>query len=185
MKGGNTLKKFTTVIALICVTGTLLLFGCKKAGVVEEKPEAPGPQTELSVPQSLPPQGEAPSAPAPVRKVVDSDVSSRWTAVEITVEEKKEEGGQTFKVEIPLGGEAMVEGTPLKITLLGFVPDFSMGADTITTKSLDDVNPAAKIEVSEGEQVLFTGWSFRDFPGMHSFEDPRYTVRLSRAIPAE
>jgi len=167
------------------VAGILFLFGCKKSGVVEEKPEAPGPQAQLSVPQNLPPQGEALQAPTPVRPIVDADVTMRWKAVEITVEEKKEEGGQTFKVEIPMGGEATVDGTPLKITLLGFVPDFSMGADTITTKSLDDVNPAAKIEVAEGEQVLFTGWSFRDFPGMHSFEDPRYTVRLSRAIPVE
>ena len=42
-----------------------------------------------------------------------------------------------------------------------------------------------QIEVSEGENVLFTGWSFRDFPGMHSFDDPRYTVQLSKAIPQE
>jgi hypothetical protein len=185
VKGENILKKLTTATALMCVAGTLFLFGCKKPGVVEETPEVPAPQTELPVPPNIPPQGEAPPAPAPVRAIVESDVGSRWKAVEITVEEKKEEGGQTFKVEIPLGGEAMVDGTPLKITLLGFVPDFSMGADTITTKSLDDVNPAAKIEVSEGEQVLFTGWSFRDFPGMHSFEDPRYTVQMSRAIPLE
>jgi hypothetical protein len=185
MKGGNTLKKIMTVTVMLCVAGSLLLTGCKKSGVVEEKPEASSSQTELPVPQSLPPQGEAPPAPAPIRQVMDSEVATRWRAVEIAVEEKKEEGGQTFTVEIPLGGEAEVEGTPLKIQLLGFVPDFSMGADTIITKSLDDVNPAAKITVTEGEQVLFTGWSFRDFPGMHSFEDPRYTVRLSRAVPAE
>jgi hypothetical protein len=185
MKGGNTLKKIMTVTAMLCVAGSLFLTGCKKPGVVEEKPEVSGAQTELPVPQGLPPQGEAPPAPAPIRQVMDSEVSTRWRALEITVEEKKEEGGQTFTVEIPLGGEAEVEGTPLKIQLLGFVPDFSMGADTIVTKSLDDVNPAAKITVTEGEQVLFTGWSFRDFPGMHSFEDPRYTVRLTRAVPAE
>jgi hypothetical protein len=185
MKGGSTLKKFMTVTVILCIAGTFLLTGCKKPGVVEEKPEAPSPQTELPVPQGLPVQGEAPSAPPAVRQVLDEQVGSRWKGVEITVKEKKEEGAQTFTVEIPLGGEALVEGTPLKILLLGFVPDFSMGADTITTKSLDDVNPAAKITVSEGEQVLFTGWSFRDFPGMHSFDDPRYTVRLTRAIPVE
>ena len=87
---------------MLCVAGSLLLTGCKKPGVVEEKPEAPSPQTELPVPERLPPQGEAPSAPPPVRKVMDEEVKSRWKAVEITVEEKKEEGGQSFTVEIPL-----------------------------------------------------------------------------------
>ena len=115
---------------------------------------------------------------------MDGDVSARWKAVEISIAEKKDDG-QTWKVEIPLDGEAAVEGTPLSIKVLGFVPDFSMGADTITTKSLEDVNPAAKILVSEGDEELFTGWSFRDFPGMHSFDDPRYSIQLSRAVPVE
>ncbi|MDB4285508.1 DUF2155 domain-containing protein [bacterium] len=173
------------VSTVIVAAGALFLSAaCKKPGVVEEQQEPPAPQAEIPVPQGIPAAGDPSIQPAPVRQVIDQDVGSRWKGVEITVAEKTE-GGAEYKVEIALGGEADVEGTPLKIKLLGFVPDFSMGADSIETKSLDDVNPAAKIEVRDGEEVLFTGWSFRDFPGMHSFDDPRYTVQLSRAIPAE
>jgi len=177
------LRKYYWLAVLLAAAVALLLTGCKKPSVVEDQPEPPAPQTEIPVPQSLPPGGEA-ITPAPQRTVLDEEVGTRWQSVEITVTEKAE-GGASYTVEIPLGEEAMVEGTPLKIKLLGFVPDFAMGADSITTKSLDDVNPAAKIEVLEGEKVLFTGWSFRDFPGMHSFDDPRYSVQLSKAIPRE
>ena len=182
------MNKVMSVTALILAAGALFFFaGCDKAGVVDEPQDVPRPMTgdPNAVPPPGPPlEGDASLQPAPVRTVLDDEVSARWKGVEITVVETKE-GGQEFKVEIPLGGEVTVEGTPFTIKLLGFVPDFSMGADTIGTKSLDDVNPAAKIEVTEGEEVLFTGWSFRDFPGMHSFEDPRFTIALSRAIPVE
>jgi len=175
------MKRYT--LLLMAVTGFAVLLGCKQPNVAEDRPEPPPPATEVPVPSAMPP-GDESIVPTPVRTILDSEVGSRWKAVEITVTEKSE-GGKSFTVEIPLGGETDVEGTPLKVKLLGFVPDFAMGADSITTKSLDDVNPAAKIEVSEGEQVLFTGWSFRDFPEMHSFDDPRYTVQLSKAIPNE
>ena len=182
------MSKSMSVTALILAAAALFFFsGCDKAGVVDEPQEAPPPMSgdPNAVPSpGLPLQGDASLQPETVRAVLDEEVSARWKAVEITVVETKEEG-QEFKVEIPLGGEVVVEGTPFTIKLLGFVPDFSMGADTIGTKSLDDVNPAAKIEVTEGEEVLFTGWSFRDFPGMHSFEDPRFSIALTRAIPVE
>ncbi len=175
------LKTGTVAMAM----GALLMtVSCKKEGVVEESAAPPAPRTAVPVPESIPVEGDPSIQPAPIRQVLDEEVGARWKAVEITVTEKKE-GGAVFTAEIPLQGESMVEGTPLNVKVLGFVPDFSMGADTITTKSLDDNNPAAKIEVTEGEETLFTGWSFRDFPGMHSFDDPRYTVQLSRAIPAE
>jgi hypothetical protein len=181
------MNKLITMTVLIPAAALFFFAGCDKAGVVDEPQDVPGPMT--GDPNALPPpgmqlQGDPSLQPATVRTVLDEEVSARWKGVEITVAETKE-GGQEFKVEIPLGGEAAVEGTPFKIKLLGFVPDFSMGADTIGTKSLDDVNPAAKIEVTEGEEVLFTGWSFRDFPGMHSFEDPRFSIALTRAIPVE
>jgi hypothetical protein len=172
-------------LAIVLITAAALLAGCKKSGVVEEQQDVPQPsQADIPVPPGMPPAGVDPGAPAPQRNVDAADVATRWKGVEITVAEK-EEGGSAVTVELTLDGEAEVEGTPLKIKLLGFVPDFAMGADTITTKSLDDNNPAAKIEISEGETVLFTGWSFRDFHGMHSFDDPLYSVTLTRAVPME
>ncbi len=177
------MKKYALLL-IIAVFGASTLLGCKKPNVTEDRPPEPSvPSPEVPVPSSMPP-GDASVVPTPVRSILDEEVGTRWKSVEITVSEKSE-GGKVFKVEIPLGGETAVEGTPLKVKLLGFVPDFAMGAESITTKSLDDVNPAAKIEVSEGEEVLFTGWSFRDFPDMHSFDDPRYSVQLSKAIPKE
>jgi hypothetical protein len=187
LKGGTIMNRLMSATVLILAAGALLLLaGCDRAGVQEDVQEdVVRPIDPNVVPPPGPPlQGDPSIQPAPVRTVLDEKVGDRWKAVEITVAEKKE-AGQEFKIEIPIGGEAVVEGTPLKIKLLGFVPDFSMGADSIGTKSLDDVNPAAKIEVTEGEEVLFTGWSFRDFPGMHSFEDPRFSIALTRAIPVE
>ena len=184
------LKKISWAVVTVFAGAILLFGGCKKPGVeierADSRPEPPPPITEPVVPAPGGGGGDvpAPAQPPAVRAVMDEDVNSRWKAVEITITEKKD-GGEILKVEIPLDGETAVDGTPLKIKVLGFVPDFSMGADTITTKSLEDVNPAAKILVLEGEEELFTGWSFRDFPGMHSFDDPRYTIQLSRAIPAE
>ena len=178
------MQKYMWTIVIVLITAAALLAGCKKSGVVEETAESPPPpQAEIPVPPGMPSGGD-PGVPAPQRKIATSDVASRWKGIEITVAEKQE-GGAVYTVELAFNGEADVEGTPLRVKLLGFVPDFAMGAETITTKSLDDVNPAAKIEISEGETVLFTGWSFRDFPGMHSFDDPRYSVTMSKALPVE
>ena len=183
------MKRILSVAALAAGLGMVVMAGgCKSKDVVpadEAKNQppvsvAPTPVTPL---ESL--EGDASLQPTPKRDVIGQDeIAARWKGVEMTVAEKKE-GGESFKVEIPLGGEAVVEGTPLTVKLLSFVPDFSMGAETITSKSLEDTNPAVKIEVLEEEKVLFTGWSFRDFPAMHSFEDTRYEIALTRTIPVE
>ena len=81
--------------------------------------------------------------------------------------------GLARAVQVALDGELTLPEDPgLVVKVLGFVPDFAMGADRITTKSMQDGNPAVKLQVLDGGREIFKGWAFRDYPEMHSFEDP-------------
>jgi hypothetical protein len=117
------------------------------------------------------------------RAVDDGEVRKHWTAVEFHLRGKRA-GDRELTMQVPVGGEKAFEGTPITVRVLNFVPDFAMGTDSVTTKSMKDANPAAKIEILDGGKALFKGWAFRDFPDMHSFEDPRYTIKMIRAVAA-
>jgi len=170
--------------AIIMMVGSALLslsVGCKNKEVSQQSRSAV--ETPMN-PAPAPGSSAAPGGQAqPERIVIDDEVRTSWKAVELLVVEKKP-GGASQTVQVGLGGESPVAGTALSIKVLGFVPDFAMGNDSIITKSMQDVNPAVKIQILENGKELFKGWAFRNFPTMHPFEDPRYRITLARAVPA-
>ena len=162
---------------------------CKKKEL-EEVSRAPRPVTEPAPPKAAP---EAPSPAVPVapaaptgpvqakRTVLDTEVRKVWKSVEFVLREKKP-ASEPRTVTIAIGEEAEVPGTPIKIRVVGFVPEFAMDAGSVTTKSMNDVNPAAKIKVIDGGKEIWEGWAFRNYPDQHSFQDPRYAILMTKAL---
>jgi hypothetical protein len=175
--GEGCVSRVLRAAAILAVGVAPCLAGCGK-GEPEGKAPALAPAVDAARPAA-----KAPEAAKAERAVLDEEVRKRWKAVELIVHEKAP-GGISRKVQVAIGAEVAVEGLPLVIRALGFVPDFAMGTDSVATKSMEAVNPAVKIQVLDSGREIFKGWAFRDYPDMHSFEDPRYTIMLTRAIPA-
>jgi len=183
-------KSATRAAWLLASLALLAAPGCKKKQM-EEASRAPRPITE-SAPKpeaapirQAPPTAETPEQPVgPVqarRKVMDDEVRKIWKSVEFVVREKRA-GVEARTVRVAIGGEAAIEGTPLTIKVVGFVPEFAMDAGSVTTKSMNDVNPAAKIKIIEDGKEIWEGWAFRNYPDQHSFQDPRYAILMTKAL---
>jgi hypothetical protein len=57
-----------------------------------------------------------------------------------------------------------------------------MTADAITSSSFEPENPAARIEVLEKGNSIFSGWVFTRFPDVHPFQHPRFSLRLEGGV---
>jgi cytochrome c biogenesis protein len=82
---------------------------------------------------------------------------------------------------IRLGEKVIWEEENLEFTVLQFIPDFIIDRNQVRTRSLEPNNPAASIEVYEGEKKISSGWIFAKFPDfsrMHSEEEPDYKFEL-------
>ena len=169
------MRMAVVAVSLLAAASLLPAAGCGRKEPAQRAPVPPPVTAGAPAPPATPVAAE--------RAVLDDEVRKHWQAVEVLVHDKQP-GGSEKKVRVAIGSEMAVAGTPLTVRVLGFVPDFAMGTDSVTTKSMKDVNPAVKVEVLEGGKTLFKGWAFRDFPDMHSFEDPRYTITMTRAVAA-
>jgi len=183
-------KRVFRAATLVAALALFVTPACKKKGV-EEVSNAPRPVTQPVAEPAASPIGQAPVAPGataepvgPVlakRTVLDAEVRKIWKSVEFIVREKKP-GVEPRTVNVLIGEEVAIEGTPLTIRVVGFVPEFAMDAGSVTTKSMNDVNPAAKVRIIEGGKEIWEGWAFRNYPDQHSFQDPRYAILMTKAL---
>jgi hypothetical protein len=65
-----------------------------------------------------------------------------------------------------------------------FLPAFTMEGTTITTSSIELVNPGAKVSISENRTSVFQGWLFLKFPNTHAVTHPKYGFSLIGVVPA-
>jgi hypothetical protein len=95
---------------------------------------------------------------------------------------KDASNGQTGTLDVPLGESAQIPGSGLTVTSNVFLPAFTMTSDAITTSSLADENPAARITVTESGKEIFGGWIFTRFPDVHPFQHPRFALKLEGGV---
>ena len=95
------------------------------------------------------------------------------------------ETGKKEVVEINIGEDKLVEGTGLKVKAISFLPAFQMNGPIVTSRSNEPDNPAAQIEISEGESQLFKGWLFTLYPTTHAFTHPKYSIALMEGVATD
>ncbi|MBM2838975.1 MAG: hypothetical protein HW415_1600 [Deltaproteobacteria bacterium] len=157
------MKGIKYLIVLAVAVPLVLGIGCKK------KEEAPAP---------LMPAVEAPIT---VKKeeiviMVPDAVKGKWK--DITIEVTNKQTNQKSTITVPIGGEAAISDTKMKVKLEAFLPEFMMEGVNITSASNEPKNPAAYIVVTEDGKEVFKGWLFSLYPTAHPFEHPDYSLAL-------
>ena len=67
--------------------------------------------------------------------------------------------------EVKIGDEVTVLDTDLKVKVLNFIPNFTMGDGVMTSLDSKPENPAVNIVVTEEGKEIWTGVIFSLFPG--------------------
>jgi hypothetical protein len=125
----------------------------------------------------MPPAGMPADAPKIDRKIVVSkEVTAKWKAVKLMVENKASKSSKEFTVAV--GSELAVPNTKIKIKVNAFLPDFRMGDKEITSASDKPGNPAVQISVIEPGKETWTGWLYAMHPGVHPFQHETIVVTL-------
>ena len=126
------------------------------------------------------PQEHQPVLSAPVRVEVSNEVLSAWKAIKVEVIDLVSAKATAYIVNI--GGEQEFGDSGMKIKALNFLPAFQMNVPIITSRSNELENPAAQIEVYEGDVQIFKGWLFTLYPTTHAFTHPKYSITLVEGI---
>ncbi|MEI8355261.1 MAG: DUF2155 domain-containing protein [Deltaproteobacteria bacterium] len=134
-----------------------------------------GPEGAVS-----PPHGMGAKKNLPV--VVPDSVKGKWKAVKITVTEKG--GNRSVEYQVPIGSGFVIPGAGLVLTVDAFLPEFSMTGTSLTSVSNEPKNPAAQVKITEAGKEVFRGWLFANFPSVHAFDHPKYSVTLVSGVPA-
>lgn len=125
--------------------------------------------------------GQDPGAPkVPNRLVVPPEVTQTYSAIQLAW--KDSTGGKEGTLDVPLAGTARIPGSDLDVRADVFLPAFTMTAEEITSNGVELTNPAARITVLEKGKEIFGGWIFTNFPDVHPFQHPRYSLRLGSAV---
>ena len=174
-----------SVLGLACVLGSA---GCHERGRPDpaiqmavsherEAPAAGGVESGAGTETAANPPG-APKVPT--RLVVPPEVEKTYSAIRLTGKDSK--SGKEGALDIPLGGVARVPDSDLEVRSDVFLPAFTMTANEITSNGVELTNPAARITVAEKGNEVFGGWIFTNFPDVHPFEHPRFSLRLAGAV---
>ncbi|MBW2466902.1 MAG: hypothetical protein JRF02_06325 [Deltaproteobacteria bacterium] len=132
--------------------------------VSEESPLHPVPSSEKELAINLP-----------------DDVKGRWLSVGIEAELPD---GNAQELEVTIGGETSMPESGLILRVEAFVPSYKSDFKTITSASGMLDNPAAKIALIDGGEVVAKGWVFQNLPEFNSFTSERLKVRLVSAKEA-
>jgi hypothetical protein len=116
----------------------------------------------------------------PTRLVVPPEVAKTYSAIRLTW--KDSGAAREGTLDVPLGGSARIPDSDLEVRADVFLPAFTMAAEEITSNGVELSNPAARITVLEKGKEIFGGWIFTNFPDVHPFEHPRYSLRLASAV---
>jgi len=172
---------------LLIVTAVMMVFSfwaCQKNEdqTVSENTKPKGPIMDTPSAGA----GHGKEGPKTVFKVVvPPDVSEKWKAVVIIVDDKQTKTKNEFTVSI--GDELIIPDSDLTVKVGAFLPDFKMSADTITSTTSDPNNPAAGIAVMQNGNKIFPasgewGWLYAKFPTIHSFQHDRFSLTLKEGI---
>ena len=153
--------------------------GCGEKG----RPE-PGIQMAISHERESGPEGpgggEEGQPKIPNKLVVPPEVEKTYSAIRLTW--KNSQTGKEGQLDVPLGGSARVPESEMEVRADVFLPAFTMKGDAITTQGLDATNPASRISVSDQGKEVFSGWIFANYPDVHPFQHPVYSLKLAGGV---
>lgn len=176
-------------LAALAILATVFGGGCQERGRPEpgvamavsheREPAAGGAPAETG--GGAPAEAGGGGAPkVPTRLVVPPEVAKTYSAIRLTW--KDSGAAREGTLDVPLGGSARIPGSDLEVRADVFLPAFTMAAEEITSNGVELSNPAARITVLEKGKEIFGGWIFTNFPDVHPFEHPRYSLRLAGAV---
>ncbi len=111
---------------------------------------------------------------------VPEDVKTTWKKVVLSIHVIKTRKQKT--VVLPIGRKTKIQGTPFKIEVVYFLPNFTMGGSLITSKDNEQKNPAAKVRVYQDGTLIWTGWLFQRYPQVHPFTHVDYHIFLVKGL---
>ncbi|HKA36600.1 MAG TPA: DUF2155 domain-containing protein [Thermoanaerobaculia bacterium] len=165
--------------AWLCLLALLPLAACEEKG----RPE-PGVQMAISHEREGPAEGGGGGAdrqPAvPNKLVVPPEIEKTYSAIRLTW--KNSQSGKEGQLDVPLGGTARVPGSEMDVRADVFLPAFTMAGDAITSQGVEATNPATRITVSDQGKEIFSGWIFANYPDVHPFQHPRYSLLLAGGV---
>lgn len=89
---------------------------------------------------------------------------------------KREDPSFLKKIELKIGQRVKLEGESVEVSVLHFVPDFVINEkNQVTTRSLQPNNPAAYIEGWQGDEKIFSGWIFAEYPNISRIHSEKET----------
>ncbi len=106
---------------------------------------------------------------------IPADVKAKWKTVELSV------AGQNIalrKLQIAIGGEAVIDKSGLTVRVVAYVPAFQSDAGAVTSASNNPDNPAVLIQLVDKTQVLGEGWVFQKLPDFNTYSHDRLQVQL-------
>ncbi len=172
--------------ALYLVLVSFVIFACSQ-GVVDEKKETGAPMAQEQQSENgstgMPADADHGIKVSKDKKVsIPKEIADKFKSVIIGV--KNEKQGIDVQTEVLIGQKSEIQGTPFTILVEHYMPEFVIDADgTYTTRSGEENNPAVKIKVFEGEQEVFDGMLYKNFPDMHgSFAHPDYVLTLIKSV---
>jgi hypothetical protein len=112
--------------------------------------------------------------------VVPNNVKSHWQSVEISIFDIKINAEKTYSINI--GETFQVPDTPLHLEIETFLPSFIISGSQITSESNDTHNPAVYVNITEGQERIFSGWLFSLYPDAHAFQNTHYNFNLTGYI---
>lgn len=167
---------------LIILCLAVFVISCSQNTIKEEGSESAQPQKQQQSEQpAAQMQSTSEKLPVENRIIVPEDVAKKYKSVILSVVDKK--SNKDFETEVLIGQKSQVSGTNLSVEVGYYLPDFVMDADNkMTSKSVDDNNPAAKVKVYKGDELVFDGWLFKNFPDIHPFDDEEYIIKLKGSV---
>ncbi len=177
------------ILLTLTISVLLFSFAACKGKEAEEQAEVPQRQTLQPGPIIDQKAGGLPHGVQPpkteLQVVVPENVKAEWPSVIIIVEDKKENTKEEFTVNTD--GEFQIPDSDLTVKVGPFLPDFKMGASTITSATSEPNNPSVGIAILQDGNKVFPktgewGWLYSKFPTIHSFQHDRFGLLLKEGV---
>jgi len=178
------MKKPLLIIAFIILSSLSACKNEEKSLPVQESPKPLGTSTkEEGFTMDTPPIDKDPNLQKKIIEVPD-EIQNTWSAVEIEVIDKeKSDKKETYTLK--KGEEITIKGSDLKISVLHFIPHFTMGSGVLTSLDAEPTNPAVHIRVTEKGAEIFDNVIFQKYPDTHAFEHKKYSISMKNYVPVK
>jgi len=101
----------------------------------------------------------------------------------IKLELRNSQTGKKIKnIDLSFNKKTAVDPTPYTVFTESFFTSFKVENSGIVNISMKEENPAAKVKIYKGDEIVFDGWLFQNYPDVHQFVDPEYSFFLIEGI---